>query len=449
MSETNIPASEAPNAARGAEIMARARRDQEFIARHLTNPRRVVVTGMGAVSPAGFGVDALWDRVMSGETAITALPGDMAEEYRVAVAGCIPGYDPIEAGFSKKEARRLAPFVQYAIIAADEAMEASGIDLEAEDLTRFACTFGSGIGGLHIFQEQSTVLAEQGARKVNPLFIPIMIENMAAGHLSIRYGLRGSCTSTVTACATGTHNIGDAFRLIQSGRADMVLAGGSEESIAPMALAGFMNLGAITKETDPRIASRPFDANRSGFVPGEGAGALVLEDLDHARARGARIVCEVTGFGSTGDAHHMTAPDPSGEGIARSMAQALAEGGFGIEDLGHLNAHGTSTHANDLTEATALCLLAGDRASEIPVMSVKGALGHMLGGTGAVEAVVMACALEHDVVPPTAGFCDADPACPVRVSNAPVTGYRQKVALSNSLGFGGHNATLALSPYVA
>ena len=411
-----------------------------------TPRRRVVITGTGAITPAGIGVDALWSAVAGGRCCITKLPEKFAGQ-QASVAGQIPGYDPLEH-FTKKETRRNARFVQLAIIASDEAVKQSGLELEAEDLTRFACVFGSGIGSLSVFEREVANLIEKGPRKVGPLFIPTMISNMAAGDLAIRYGLRGECTNIVTACATGTHCVGEAFRLIRAGYADMALCGGTEETISPIAIAGFGNLGALTKESDPANASKPFDANRSGFVAAEGAGALVLESLDHALARGAHIIAEVTGFGSTGDGYHMTAPEPSGEGAARAMAQALAEAGFKAGDLGHVNAHGTSTHANDAMEAAALARLAGEElAAKIPVTSIKGATGHMLGGAGAVEAIVCALSVANSCVPPTVGFATPDPEAPVNVSNKLREGIEQAVALSNSFGFGGHNASVAISPY--
>ena len=283
---------------------------------------------------------------------------------------------------------------------------------------------------------------------MNTLIITKKIENMAAGNLSIRYGLKGDCLSIVTACATGSHCVGEAYRLIRHGYADAALAGGSEESISPICLAGFGNLGALTKAEDPTRAAMPFDVNRSGFVPGEGAGALVLESLEHATARGARILAEVAGFGSTGDAFHMTAPDPSGEGIVRAMRQALSEGGFALEDVGHLNAHGTSTHANDATESAALRVLLGEKGREVPVTSVKGTVGHTFGAAGALEAIVCALSVSESVVPPTVGTTQVDPECGVNVvTGRALEGCEQKVALSNSLGFGGHNASLAIAPY--
>lgn len=409
---------------------------------------RVVITGVGAVSPAGLGAETLWSKVTSGESCLSLFPEERREALGVNVGGVIPNYDPLELGFTKKESRRFAPFVQYAILASDEAMKQAGIDMEKEDPNRFACVFGSGIGGLNIFEKESVVLHEKGAKRVSPLFIPTMISNMAAGNLSIRYGLKGDCLNIVTACSTGSHCVGEAYRLIRFGFADAALAGGTEEGTANMSLAGFANLGAVSKSDDPKQASMPFDIRRNGFVPGEGSGALVLESLEHAQARGANIIAEVTGFGSTGDAYHVTAPEPSGEGAIRAMKQALAEGGFSVDDIGHLNAHGTATPVNDKTESAAWNTLLGDRASEVPVTSIKGCVGHMLGAAGAVEAIIAALSVSRSVIPPTAGFAEPDPECPVLVPTAAMVNCEQKVVLSNSLGFGGHNATLALSPFV-
>lgn len=409
---------------------------------------RVVITGMGSVSPAGIGVMPLWSAVKEGRCCIGKVTKFDASGFAGSVAAEIPDFDPVACGLSKKEARRFAPFVQYAIVAADEAMAQSGLRAEEGDAERMACVWGSGIGGLEEFEKGCITLHEKGAKRVNPLFIPTMIENMAAGNLSIRYELKGDCLSIVTACSTGSHCVGEAYRLIRHGYADAALAGGSEESISPICLAGFGNLGALTKAEDPARAAMPFDVNRNGFVPGEGAGALVLESLEHATARGARIIAEVAGFGSTGDAFHMTAPDPSGEGIVRAMRQALSEGGFAPEDVGHLNAHGTSTHANDATESAALRFLMGERGREVPVTSIKGTVGHTLGAAGALEAIVCALSVSESVVPPTVGTTQVDPECDVNVvMGCTLEGCEQKVALSNSLGFGGHNASLAIAPY--
>ena len=409
---------------------------------------RVVITGMGAISPAGVGVKALWDAVMGKQCCIAPIERFDTTDQDVHLAGEVRGFDATEHGMTKKEARRFERFVQYAVVASDEAMAQSGLDMEAEDPTRVAVLFGSGIGGIEELQKSFKTLFEKGPKRVNPLFIPTMIGNMAPGLLAIRYGMKGECMDIVTACSTGAHCIGTAVRDIRHGYADVVLAGGTEESVSPICLAGFSNLGALTKAEDPLCASLPFDVRRAGFVAGEGAGAVVLESLEHALARGAEPIAEIVGFGSTGDAYHMTAPSPDGEGIARAMAQALAEGGFTPADLGHVNAHGTGTPANDPTESKALLSLCGEEAGrEIPVVSIKGTTGHTLGAAGAIEAIVTALSVANDCVPPTTGFAEADPECPVNVLTEPLTGYPQKVALSNSLGFGGHNASLAIAPF--
>lgn len=423
-------------------------------------PRRVVITGMGAISPAGVGVKALWDAAVEGACTISPLENEVAEAVNVNVAGQIRGFEPTEHGLTKKQGRRWERFVQYAVVAADEAMQQAGLVVPAEaegdtpwqlapgvEAERFATVFGSGIGGMDIFTSEAVKMHEKGGKRVSPLFIPTMIGNIAAGELAIRYGLQGECTNCVVACATGTQCVGDAFRLIRFGLADRVLCGGAEESVSDISIAGFANLGALTHEEDPMRASRPFDVNRSGFVAGEGAGALVLESLESALERGADILAEVVGFGTACDAHHITAPEPSGEGVARAMRLALDEAGFTPDEVGHLNAHGTSTGLNDATEARAFCKLQGVEHSSIPVTSTKGITGHMLGAAGAVEAIVCALSLANDLVPPTAGFAEADPECPVEVLTEARRGYPQKVALSNSIGFGGHNATLALAPY--
>lgn len=408
---------------------------------------RVVITGMGAITPAGVGVQALWDAVMGRACCIAPIERFDTSDQDVHLAGEVRGFDPTEHGMTKKEARRFERFVQYAIVASDEAMAQSGLDMEQEDPTRVAVVFGSGIGGIDELQKSFGQLFEKGPKRVNPLFVPTMIGNIAPGNLAIRYGIKGECLDIVTACATGAHSIGAAVRDIRHGYVDVALAGGTEESVSPICLAGFANLGALTKAEDPQCASLPFDARRAGFVAGEGAGAVVLESLEHALARGAKPLAEVVGFGSTGDAYHMTAPTPDGEGIARAMAQALAEGGFTPDDLGHVNAHGTGTPANDSTESKAILSLCGEEAGRtVPVVSVKGTTGHTLGAAGAIEAIVTALSVANSCVPPTAGFAEADPECPVRVLTEPLLDRPQKVALSNSLGFGGHNASLAIAP---
>ena len=415
--------------------------------RRADGTHRVVVTGVGAVSPAGVGAEALWEALLEKRCCIAPIERFDTAGYEVHVAGEVRGFEPCELGLTKKEARRLDRFVQYAFVAADEAMAQAGVRMDEEDAERFGCVFGTGIGGIDEIQRGFATLDAKGPKRVSPLFVPTMIGNIAAGNLAIRYGLRGECLDVVTACATGAHSIGTALRDIRHGYLDAALVGGTEEAVSPICIAGFSNLGALSKAADPTLASLPFDARRGGFVAGEGAGALVIESLEHARARGADVIAEIVGYGSTCDAYHMTAPDPQAAGVARAMRQALAEGGFTPDDLGHLNAHGTATPANDATEARALALLCGERAAEVPVTSVKGSIGHALGAAGALEAVVCALSVARDVVPPTTGFAQADPACPVNVVREALHDRPQKVALSTSLGFGGHNAALAFSPY--
>lgn len=414
--------------------------------RRTDGTHRVVITGTGAVSPAGIGTHALWDAVVNARVCIAPITRFDASAFDVKLAAEVREFDPCEHGLSKKEARRFERFVQYAIVAADEAIAQAGLVMADEDPARIGISFGSGIGGIDELQRGFDALFTKGPKRVSPLFVPTMISNMAAGNLAIRYGMRGSCHNMVTACATGAHNIGCAVRDIRHGYADVILAGGAEESVSPVCIAGFSNLGALSRAEDPLAASLPFDARRAGFVAGEGAGALIIESLEHALARGARPIAEITGFGSTCDAHHMTAPDPSGAGIERAMREALAEGGFAPADLGHLNAHGTGTHANDETESKALRALCGDDAASVPVTSIKGAIGHTLGAAGALEAIVCALSVANSIVAPTAGYADPDESCPIAVVRETMKTAPQKVALSNSLGFGGHNASLAFSP---
>lgn len=422
----------------------------DSLTRREDGTHRVVITGMGAVSPAGIGVASLWSAVMRKKCCIAPIQRFDASEYDVHVAAEVRDFDATEWGLTKKEARRFGRFVQYAIVASDEAMAQSGLDLESEDATRIACVFGTGIGGIDELERGITALVEKGPRRIGPLFIPTMIGNIASGHLSIRYGLQGECLNVVTACATGAHCIGTALRDIRHGYIDAALVGGTEESVSPICMAGFAHLGALSKKENPLEASLPFDVRRSGFVAGEGAGALVVESLEYALARNAEILAEITGFGSTSDAYHMTAPNPEGEGVRRAMSMALAEGGFTPADVGHVNAHGTGTPANDPAESKALVALCGDEGvRRVPVTSVKGSLGHTLGAAGALEAIVTALSVANECVPPTTGFSQADPECPVVIASEYKDCYPQKVALSNSLGFGGHNASLAISPYSA
>ena len=410
--------------------------------------RRVVVTGLGAITPVGNTVEEMWANLKAGVHGIAPITLFDTTDYKTKIGAEVKNFDP-RAYMDKTDVLRSDAYAQYGVAAACQAVEESGV-IGTLPPERVAVYFGSGIGGIRTFHEEHNKLLARGPKRISPYFIPMLIGNMAAGMIAIRFNCRGAALPVVTACATGAHSIGAAVRDIRHGYIDAALAGGSEESVSPICLAGFSNLGALSKAEDPTQASLPFDVRRAGFVAGEGAGAVVLESLEHALERGATVLAEITGFGSTGDAYHMTAPEPSGEGVARAMRQALAEGGFTPEDLGHLNAHGTGTPANDATESKALLALCGEEAgSRIPVTSVKGTTGHTLGAAGAIEAIVTALSVMNDCVPPTAGFAEADPECPVSVVAEAKTGYPQKVALSNSLGFGGHNASLAVSPYRA
>ena len=409
--------------------------------------RRVVVTGLGCVTPVGNDVPTFWESLKAGKCGIGPITHFDTTEHKAKVAAEVKDFDPLQY-MEKSDLRKFDVFCQYAMAAATQAVEESGIKgtLPPE---RIGTYFGSGIGGMHTFAEEQKTLMEKGPRRVSPFFVPGMIINMAGGLIAIKYNFQGASIPIVTACATGNNAIGEAYRAIKHGYLDAVLTGGAEAAIIPIGVAGFSNMKALSTQEDPSIACTPFDARRSGFVMGEGAGALVLEEYEHAVARGAKIYGELCGYGVSCDAHHITAPDPEATAITAAMAAALAEGGFTPADLGHLNAHGTGTPANDATESKALANLMGgvEAAASVPVTSVKGTTGHMLGAAGAVEAIVCALSVARDAVPPTAGFAEAAEDCPVAVVTEAVTDYPQKVALSTSLGFGGHNAALAFSPY--
>ncbi|MEI6131578.1 MAG: beta-ketoacyl-ACP synthase II [Bacillota bacterium] len=406
--------------------------------------RRVVITGMGALTPIGNNVTEFWDSLKAGKNGIAPITYFNTDAFKVKIAAELKDFDP-EKYMDRKSARRFDRFCQYAMVAADMAMEDSGIDLSTVDMTRFGVIIGSGIGGLDTFEKQANILATKGPNSVSPLFIPMLIGNMASGNVSIKYGLKGFSSCSVTACASGTHSIGDAFRQIKFGYADRMLAGGAEASITQLGLAGFINITALTQSDDVSRASIPFDKARSGFVMGEGAGVLLLEEYDAAVARGAKIYAEVTGYGATADAYHMTAPDPEGEGAKNSMLLAMKEAGISPEDVDYINAHGTSTPLNDLTETCAIKKAFGDAAYKVAVSSTKSMTGHLLGAAGAVEAIACTMAIVEGFIPPTIGYQDIDSECDL--DYVPNFGREGEVnhALSNSLGFGGHNATLAFS----
>lgn len=402
---------------------------------------RVVVTGMGAVTPVGNDVSTFWENIKSGKCGIDFIKSFDTENFKVKLAAEVKDFDPLTA-MDKKEAKRMDRYCQFAMAAAKEAMEDSGLNMEEEDPYRIGVIIGSGTGGIDTVEKQVKVMCEKGPGKVSPFTIPLMISNIAAGNVAIRYGAKGVSLCITTACATGTNAIGEAFRMIREGRADCIIAGGAEASITPFSVAGFTNITALTTSDDPLRASIPFDAERNGFVMGEGAGILILESLEHAKKRNAKIYAEVAGYGATCDAYHMTAPAPDGESAARAMEEALRDAEIDCSKMSYINAHGTSTHYNDSSETMAIKRVFGDKAKEIPVSSTKSMTGHLLGAAGAIEAVVCVKALQDSFVPATIGYKMPDPECDL--DYVPNEGRHQELqyAMSNSLGFGGHNAVL-------
>jgi 3-oxoacyl-[acyl-carrier-protein] synthase II len=402
---------------------------------------RVAVTGMGVVSPVGVGVDALWASLTAGVSGVRPVTSFDVSAYPVRFAAPMDDFDP-SSSLDTKEARRMSRFQQFAVVAADEAMADAGLSrMEGEESERAGVIVGSGIGGLGLMEEQHSVLLERGPSRTSPMLVAGMIVDLAAGHISIRYNLRGINFAVVSACATGNHAIGEAFEVIRRGSADVMVAGGFDAGITPLGLAGFCAARALsTRNDDPQHASRPFDLARDGFVIGEGGGALVLEDWDHAVARGARIHAEIIGYGATADAYHMTAPAPDGNGARRAMALAIKQAGVELSDVGYLNAHGTSTELGDAAESGAIRAVFGAEAP--PVSSTKSMTGHLLGGAAALEAIACIRALETGVLPPTINYEVPDPACDLDYVPNVARKTDPKVAMSNSFGFGGHNATI-------
>lgn len=403
--------------------------------------KRVVVTGMGAVTPLGSSVESFWNSIKEGKCGIGEITAFATEGFKSRLAAEVKDFNPGER-LDKKEARRMDRYCQFALAAAEEAVKDAGLDPDRLDEERFGVIVGSGIGGLITIEEQHSKLLEKGPGRVSPFFVPMAISNMAAGNIAIKYKAKGICTCIVTACATGSHAIGEAFHKIRSGEADVIITGGAEAPITPLAVAGFASMTALSSSADPARASIPFDRERDGFVMGEGAGILILESLEHARKRGARIYAEVVGYGATCDAYHMTAPAPGGEGGARAMKLALQDGEINPEEISYINAHGTGTPYNDKYETEAIKSVFGEYAYKIPVSSTKSMTGHLLGAAGAVEAVVCVKAVEEDFIPPTVGYRVKDEECDL--DYVPNKGRKSRVqyALSNSLGFGGHNATI-------
>ena len=411
--------------------------------------RRVVVTGLGVVTPLGHDLETFWKNLISGQCGIDRITAFDAAGFDTQIAGEVRNFDPAPAFPSPKDVRRTDRYSQFGVHAAWSALKDSGADLDKLDRDEIGVIIGSGIGGLETTSAQIKILHERGPGRLSPFMIPMLISNMASGLFSMYQNLRGPNFATCSACATANHAIGEAWRTIKMGEAKMMFAGGAEAAIVPVGIGGFCAMKAMSTRNDyPKHSSRPFDKDRDGFVMGEGAGVIVLEELEHAKKRGAKIYCELAGYGNTADAYHLTAPSPNGEGAARCMKMALRSGGLTIEDVNYINAHGTSTPQGDVCETQAIKTVFGDRAKKIAVSSTKGATGHMLGAAGAVEMTVCALAIKHGVVPPTINYQTPDPECDL--DYVPNTARELKVnaIINNSFGFGGHNASIAAKKFV-
>lgn len=410
--------------------------------------RRVVVTGMGAITPIGNTVEEFWNSIKEQKVGIGPITKFDTTDYKVKIAAEVKDFVAKER-MDFKAAKRMEPFSQYAVVAAKEAFAQAGLDMEKEDPYRVGVIIGSGIGGMNSLETEHSKLLEKGPTRVSPMFVPMMISNMAAGNVAIALGLKGKCTNVVTACATGSHCIGDAFRAIQYGDADVMLAGGSESAICPLGVSGFTSLTALNETEDVNKASIPFDKDRNGFVMGEGAGVLVLEELEHAKARDAKILAEVVGYGATCDAFHITSPAEDGSGAATAMKIAMEDAGIAPSEVTYINAHGTSTHHNDLFETRAIKMAFGEHANDLYINSTKSMIGHLLGAAGGVECIVCVKSLQEGYIHPTVNSKEAGEECDLNyVFGAPVE-KDFKYAISNSLGFGGHNASLLLAKYEA
>jgi 3-oxoacyl-[acyl-carrier-protein] synthase II len=408
--------------------------------------RRVVVTGVGAVTPLGSNIETTWSNIKNGVSGVKPLTRVNADEYPAKVAAEITDFN-VEEFIDKKEARKMDRFTHYAVAASLMAVKDAELTINEENAPRVGVWIGSGIGGMETFENQFETFLNRGYRRVSPFFVPMMIPDMATGQVSITLGARGFNSCTVTACATGTNSIGDAFKVIQRGDADVMVTGGAEAPITRMSVAGFCANTALSTNQDPNKASRPFDKNRDGFVMGEGAGIVILEELEHALARGAKIYAEIVGYGATGDAYHITAPAPEGEGGARAMKMALDDGDLKPEDIDYINAHGTSTEYNDKFETFAIKTVFGEHAYKLAVSSTKSMTGHLLGAAGGVEAIFTVLALKENVLPPTINLETPDPECDLDYVPNEARHKEIKAAISNSLGFGGHNATIAFRKY--
>jgi 3-oxoacyl-[acyl-carrier-protein] synthase II len=408
--------------------------------------RRVVITGIGAVTPVGNDAETSWKNILEGVSGIGPVTRVNADEYPAKVAAELKDFN-IEEYVEKKEARKMDRFTHYAVAASLMAVKDADLEINDQNADRVGVWIGSGIGGMETFEQQYENFQKRGYRRVSPFFVPMLIPDMATGQVSISLGARGFNSCTVTACATGTNSIGDAFKVIQRGDADVMVSGGAEAPITKMSFAGFCANTALSTNQDPLKASRPFDKNRDGFVMGEGAGIVVLEDLEHALARGAKIYAEIVGYGATGDAYHITAPAPEGEGGARAMKMALKDAGLNPDEIGYINAHGTSTDYNDKFETMAIKSVFGEHAYKLAVSSTKSMTGHLLGAAGGIEAIFTALAIKEGILPPTINYETPDPDCDL--DYVPNEARKQEIqaAISNSLGFGGHNATIALKKY--
>ena len=408
--------------------------------------RRVVITGMGAVSSLGIGADKLWESIKSGKCGISKIERIDVSDIPAKVAGEVKDFNP-EAFMDKKEAKRTDRFAQFALAAAKMAVENSNLDLESIDKEKLGVIIGSGTGGIETVENQCNQFIEKGYKRVSPFLVPMMICHIASGLVAIRYGAKGYNECVVTACASGTNAIGDAFKVIQRNDADIMIAGGAEACITRLTISGFCASKAMTTNPEPREASRPFDLERNGFVMGEGAGVLILEELEHALNRGANIIAEVVGYGCTNDAYHITAPAEGGEGAARCMEKAIKDAEINPSNIGYINAHGTSTKANDKNETAAIKTVFGEYAYEVPISSTKSMTGHLLGASGAIEAIITAFSIKEGFLPPTINYNSKDPECDLNY--IPNEGKREDItyALSNSFGFGGHNASLVLKTY--
>lgn len=409
--------------------------------------KRVVVTGLGVVTAVGVGIDSFWKNITNGVSGISRITLFDTSDFEVKIGAEVKEFDPAQY-LDRKEVKRTDRFVHFAVAATKMALTDSGLEINAANAEKVGVIIGSGIGGIKTFEDQTITFLEKGPKRVSPFFIPMMIPDMGSGFVSIITGAKGPNHTVVTACASGAHSIGDSFRIIQNGDAVAMITGGSEAAITQLAYAGFTSAGALsTNNDDPEGSSRPFDLNRDGFVMGEGAGILIIEELEHAKQRGAKIYAEIIGFGESGDAYHMTAPDPDGDGAARAMERAISDSKINKDQISYINAHGTSTLANDKLETKAIKRVFGEKAYRIPVSSTKSMTGHLLGAAGGIEAIICALAIHNGIIPPTINYQTPDPDCDLDYVPNQARKGELEYALSNSLGFGGHNACLAFKKY--